>query len=240
MEEQLREYGLSEKEAKVYVACLKLGSSTANRISKAASLRRSTTYDLLDSLKEKGLISSFLREKKHYYQSVDPSDFVVYAQEKVDRLKRILPELQRIKATAVQKPCVELFEGFEGVIALLDVLYKEKEILVYGSAEKAYYALKHLPEVLARRRAELGIRLRAVLERSPYATFRIRDPQIKKVTTMRFLEAMRNVPSFTFVSGDQVGILCFEQDLIGILITNKEMSQSQRIVFETLWRQARP
>ncbi|MBS3158284.1 hypothetical protein J4206_03275, partial [Candidatus Woesearchaeota archaeon] len=53
VEEQLREYGLSDKEAKVYLACLKAGVCTANKISILTDLRRSTTYDVLESLKSK-------------------------------------------------------------------------------------------------------------------------------------------------------------------------------------------
>jgi len=104
MEEQLQEYGLSEKEADVYLACLKMGPSTANRISSATDLRRSTTYDILESLKAKGLISSFIREKKYYFQAADPSELLAFMHAKEEKLKQILPQLERIKATVTGRP----------------------------------------------------------------------------------------------------------------------------------------
>ena len=240
MEEQLQEYGLSEKEADVYLACLKMGPSTANRISSATDLRRSTTYDILESLKAKGLISSFIREKKYYFQAADPSELLAFMHAKEEKLKQILPQLERIKATVTEKPRVELFEGIKGVQTLLEELYKEKEILVYGSAQKVHEALKHIPEVLAVRRAELGIKLRAVFEKSEHAEFRIKDPKIRKVTEMRFLEVMRDIPTVTLIAGNQVGILTLEKEIIGIHITNKEISQTQKFLFKNLWKQAKP
>src|SRR3989338_1946616 len=205
METELMEYGLSEKEAQIYIACLKTGPSTANRISSATDLRRATTYDILESLKAKGLMGSFIRDKKNYFQATEPITLLKRMQEKEQRIKGIIPLLERMKGIATEKPHVELFEGVRGVTMLFEELYKEKALVLYGSAEKAHLALKHVPESLAVRRAELGITLRAVMEKSPYATFRIKDPHIRKVTQMRFLNTMKYFPTVTFIAGNKVG-----------------------------------
>ncbi len=240
MEEQLQEYGLSEKETKVYLACLKRGPSTANRISAATDLRRSTTYDILESLKAKGLVSSFVKDKKYYFQAADPAELLSFMHAREEKLRKILPDLEKIKATVTEKPGVELFEGVKGVLTLLDELYKEKELLLYGSAKKAYEALRHIPEAYATRRAELNIKLRVVFEKSEYAEFRLKKPKVKKVTEMRFLEYMKNFPTVTFIAGNQVGILTLEKEILGVHIINKEISQTQRLIFENLWKQAKP
>jgi len=239
MEAELQDYGLSDKEVKVYLTCLKLGASTANRISSATGLRRSTTYDILESLKSKGLISSFIKEKKFYFQAAEPSELLSILRSKEDKIKTIIPQLERIKETTAEKPKVELFEGIRGVIILLEKLYKEKELLLYGSAHKASEAFKHIPESLARRRVELGITLRCVFERSKYATFRIKDPKIRKFTQMRFLKIMGRFPSVTFVAGNQVGILTLEKEIVGVSIVSKEISKTQRLIFENFWNQAK-
>ena len=86
MEDELRDYGLSEKETKVYIACLKAGACTANRISELADLRRGTTYDILESLKGKGIISSFKSGKKYQFQATEPKELLVLLKEKKHRL----------------------------------------------------------------------------------------------------------------------------------------------------------
>jgi sugar-specific transcriptional regulator TrmB len=238
MEAELREYGLSDKEAKVYLTCLKLGASTANRISSSTELRRSTTYDILESLKSKGLIGSFVKDKKLYFQASEPLELISLLRSKEEKIRAIIPQLEKIKATVAEKPKVELFEGIQGVTVLLEKLYAEKELLLYGSAHKASETLKHIPESLARRRVELGIELRAVFEHSKYATFRIEDPKIKKFTQMRFLDIMQAFPSVTFIAGDQVGILTVEKEIVGIRIVDKEISKTQKLIFENFWKQA--
>ena len=42
--EKLEEFGLSEKEAKVYMASLEIGEATADQIAKHSGVNRSTTY----------------------------------------------------------------------------------------------------------------------------------------------------------------------------------------------------
>lgn len=240
MLDQLREYGLSEKEARVYISCLKLGSSTANKISSMTGLRRSTTYDVLEALKQKGLIASFSRDKKHYFQAVEPTEFLTFAEAKVEKLKKILPELERIKGFAVEKPHVELFEGFKGVTSLLESLYREKEVLLYGSLSRAHSLLKHLPYIMAKKRAQRGIPCRTICEHTKYATFRLQDPEIRKYTHIRYLASMKNMTTSNFVAGNQVGIIVLEHEPVGIHIINKEIAKTQRYVFEALWKVAEP
>ena len=45
---QLEKIGLKEKEAKVYIALLKKGSSLANTLAKETDILRSSIYDYLD------------------------------------------------------------------------------------------------------------------------------------------------------------------------------------------------
>ncbi|MDP1695260.1 MAG: helix-turn-helix domain-containing protein [Candidatus Woesearchaeota archaeon] len=238
MEEELRDYGLSEKEIKVYVACLKAGACTANRISELADLRRGTTYDILESLKEKGLISSFKSGKKSHFQATEPKELLVLLKEKERRLAEIIPSLEKIKSSVIKKPEIVLFEGFKGVLTMLEELYKEKEILLYGSAEKVAQVLRHIPKAFALKRAREKIFMRIIFEHSEDAEFRMKDPRIEKVTKMRFVEEMKKFPTVTLIAGEKVGIIPLERELIAILIKNKETSETQRLIFENYWRQA--
>lgn len=239
MEEVLKDYGLSEKEIKVYLGCLKAGACTANRISELADLRRGTTYDILESLKEKGLISSFKSGKKQHFQATEPRELLALLKEKEKRLQEIIPSLEKIKSSVIKKPEIVLFEGFKGILTMLEDIYKEKEILLYGSAEKVAQVLRHIPKAFALKRAREKIYMRILFEHSEDAEFRLKDPKVSKVTKMRFLEEMRKFPSVTLVAGEKVGIIPLERELLAILIKNKETSETQRLIFENFWRQAK-
>ena len=74
--------------------------------------------------------------------------------------------------------------------------------------------------------------------KSKYALFRIEDPKIRKVTEMKFLKSMEKCPTVTFIAGCKVGILSFDGEISGVYIQDKEISDTQRIVFENLWNRA--
>jgi len=82
MIKELIEYGLSDNEANIYVNCLKLGQATANRISELSSFPRSTTYDILDKLKNIGLISTCIIDNKTHFIANDPSALMTSLNEK--------------------------------------------------------------------------------------------------------------------------------------------------------------
>ena len=61
LEQDLKNLGLSEKEAIIYLASLELGPSTIQEISKKAQIKRSSTYDMIRFLMERGLMSEFTK-----------------------------------------------------------------------------------------------------------------------------------------------------------------------------------
>lgn len=55
----LKALGLTEYEARCFVALLRLGQATAKEVSQDADLPRSRVYDLADSLEERGLVVTY-------------------------------------------------------------------------------------------------------------------------------------------------------------------------------------
>ena len=82
MYEELKELGLSENEIIIYTELLKTGTTTANRISKLTGVKRSTTYDNLNLLLNKGLVSSIVQDEVNYYEDIDPKKIIRIMDEK--------------------------------------------------------------------------------------------------------------------------------------------------------------
>lgn len=124
---QLIKLGLSEKEAKVYLAALELGGRTAQDIARKAGVNRATTYVILQGLMKKGLASTFTQGKKTYFAAESPEqlDHLLRKQEEQifehrRDLERIIPELKAVANSAAHKPKVRFFEGHEGLRAMLE------------------------------------------------------------------------------------------------------------------------
>ncbi|MDQ1284509.1 MAG: TrmB protein [Patescibacteria group bacterium] len=121
LEKEISKLGLSEKEAKVYLASLELGPSPVQAISLKAKVNRATTYVVIDSLMEMGLMSTYDEGKKTYFAAEQPERFLDYlksreaeAREKTRILEEKMPELKSLFAFK-DKPIVKYYEGIEGL-----------------------------------------------------------------------------------------------------------------------------
>src|SRR3989344_6316022 len=116
--ENLQKAGLTEGEAKVYTALLKLGSSTSGPIIKESKVANSIIYRLLDSLIEKGLVSYIIKEKTKYFKAANPQKIMEFIEQKKGKLdeskqliEKMLPQLLAM-GKPLDETSVQIFEGF--------------------------------------------------------------------------------------------------------------------------------
>ncbi|MBI3888691.1 helix-turn-helix domain-containing protein [Candidatus Nomurabacteria bacterium] len=74
----LKNFGFSEKEISVYLALIELGSSSVRTIAGKAKVNRGTTYDILKSLINMGIVSYYKKESKQYFIAEWPSPQISY------------------------------------------------------------------------------------------------------------------------------------------------------------------
>ncbi|MEK7642799.1 MAG: helix-turn-helix domain-containing protein [Patescibacteria group bacterium] len=91
--EYLTELGLSQKEARVYVALLEIDRGTAYAIAKQSGLKRSTVYLLLEELREKNLVLKIPHAKNQVFIAKDPEEFFSNFEDKLYKAKRTIPSL---------------------------------------------------------------------------------------------------------------------------------------------------
>lgn len=113
--ESLKNLGLNEKEAKVYLALLQLGKSSAYSIASRSGLKKPTTYVILGQLVEKGFVYNVPRAKKQQFVAEDPEKCLAIAKEKLELTQKELPELLALKNKKEQKVNVAYFEGVDGI-----------------------------------------------------------------------------------------------------------------------------
>ena len=117
--ESLQKIGLSDKEAKVYIALLKIGDATVKDISSEANLKRPTTYLILEELRQKGLILKIPHAKKAVYQAKNTDELYGYASENMSAFKRALPKIESLQTE--HNPVKTFY--FEGIQGLKDALF---------------------------------------------------------------------------------------------------------------------
>ena len=111
----LERIGFSPNEIKVYLVLNDYGSNKAGRIAKHAKIDRSSCYNSLKSLVEKGLVSYVMIGKVKWFQATGPRRLLDYLKEQEEEVKEILPQLrERHKAGKIEGQ-VRLFKGYKGI-----------------------------------------------------------------------------------------------------------------------------
>lgn len=141
---KLQQFGFSDKEAKVYLALLEIGSAVASDIAKKSDIKRSTVYIILDTLAQRGLVSVTERQGVTLYNSTPPERLIQHLKSMANRYsgfadtaKELLPELKSFGSPSIDTastPKVKLFEGNEGVKTVYeDILTSLEGIRVHAN-----------------------------------------------------------------------------------------------------------
>lgn len=246
MIEKLQEFGLSEKEAQVYVASLELGPATADQIAKQANVKRPTTYVQIESLQNMGLMSSYEEGKKTYFAPESPENIErLLEREKKDlelkhsELLKQLPELQSLFAGAGERPVVRFYQGKEGIKTMrfnaLNNLNKGKTLNVMYSYDLLFSLFKE-GELgsFSEQRESKGIKLRVIYTRKEG---KLPLSSLGKNTMRRFVDPKTfTLKADMFVYGNTVALMALEGSVFGIEIQSKAISESHLSMFELIWQ----
>jgi len=239
--EELRRYGLSEKEAKVYLSLLKLGEATVNRVAEDCDVIRTTTYDLLKILKEKGFVSSTIKNKIYYFSPANPNKLIQVLNEKKKIIEEILPELQNLKKVVLEIPKAEVFEGEEGLKTVFQTLLNKKQTLYAFSNNKSMVELlPYFAPNFIKQRTKAKIPIKIISEPSETTATLLTNKDKEELRETKVLEEMRQINLNEYIGEDSVAILSSRAEKpVGIIIHHKDFAQEQRILFEKIWKLAK-
>lgn len=236
MLQELINYGLSDKEANVYLICLKTGQATANRIAELTNLARSTTYDILDRLKALGLVTTCIIDNKTQFIANNPDVLITSLSERKQAIENVLPSLKEIFKKVEDKPRAEVFQGKIAIIKIFDeILDNAKELKVIGSQGNALEKIGYHPEKFRLKRLEKNIKIKQILEISKESKLIKND----KFTEVRFLKSLNESKEGIFIFDDYVYHIVFQYEISAIKIKSKDHAKSMEIVFDELWKIAK-
>jgi sugar-specific transcriptional regulator TrmB len=240
----LKDLGLNENEVKVYLELLKLGSSKVNEISKRLNLPRTTVYTVLNSLIQKGFASYAIKSGIKCFEAAQPKKILSLINEKKESLTQILPNLESIKASILDKPSIEIYEGREGLKTLMDDIIESKpdELLTITSV-KIFKILEFYFPHWVKRRAKAGIKTRIVGPRTKESESylkKYKKTQKKELREIRSLAENIKIDNRIEIYGNKMIITNLEKDnLVSLLIKDKKISNSFKAIFNLLWNQAK-
>jgi predicted DNA-binding transcriptional regulator len=133
--DSLQKIGLSDKEAKIYLALLKFGEASVSDIAEEGGIKRPTAYLILDELRKKGLVIKIPYAKKIMFKAKTPDDLYEQSISNINQFEKVLP---RLRAMAPSKQAIKTlyFEGLEGISDALS--YRIEDLR--GTIDEGFWA----------------------------------------------------------------------------------------------------
>lgn len=229
----LQSIGIDAKTESVYRALLRLADATAFRIARESGLKRTSIYHVLDNLLAMGLASSYVSRGVTRYAAEHPQKIRSFFEEKMILAGRLVPELQKEINKNKGAVSVRLLEGAEGIKSISDemLVSKEKTILSFGSSKK-YLEFVGGKFGYGERRRKAGIFTRAIRFHGDEAGTN------SKFQEVRIAPDNFEFPALITIYGKRVGIVLFEGNGFGLVITSESFATIMRSFFEILWAES--
>jgi len=225
---------LSEGDAKVYLALLKLHTAQAGEISQKSGIHRRTIYLIINNLIKDGLVRSVKREGKTYYEASPPQNLLALVQKKKHDLNALLPQLTSQYEETKDTQIINFFKGKEGIKTVLDdIILKGKDVLVIG-AITVPGEFVNIFRRYRKRRLGKNIRSKLLFTEDQRGDFKEID-----LDQVRYLpEEYKNIAT-TAIYANKIAIILFTKEPVAISIKVPEIIESYRTYFNLLWEMAK-
>jgi sugar-specific transcriptional regulator TrmB len=232
---KLKDIGLNEKEAALYVAGLELGESGIQDLAREAGIKRPTAYRIMEDLQVKGLFSKVAKGQKDYYEAEDPETIFGLYKIRQDAFARLLPDLRKLHSKERNAPKVRFYRGTEGLKSMyMESLNAKETIVGYGSIDEIWGLSKEFINDYMKERIKRKIRVRGIVP----STAESQD--FAKLNELQMRELIL-VPKDRFPLGneiniydDKVAIFSFKEQ-VGVIIESRDIANTQKVVFEIAW-----
>ncbi|MBS3072378.1 hypothetical protein J4477_00915, partial [Candidatus Pacearchaeota archaeon] len=209
------------------------GSLKAGRIAKLAKIDRSSAYNALKLLLEKGFVSYVMVGEVKYFQAVGPKRFFEYIHEQEEDLKEVLPELQQRHKSKKIEGQVRLFRGLKGVKSIfLDIARTGKDNYVFGSEGQFSEKMGDFSYLFDKLKKENKIHTKMVIRKG-------RKEVDSKTSEYRYLDSASESPAVTNIYGDKIAIIIWTDEPEGIIIENAAAAKAYKSYFDLMWKNAK-
>ena len=242
--QDLERLGLSRTESVLYLALLKLGASDVQTLVKETGYYKANTYQALERLIEKGIISKVVEGNCRIYQIQNPQSLIEYVEKKKHEIQiqeEVAVELsKRVKLSKKHILTPEtaiVMRGFAGVKQIYKEIIDDKlDYVAFGSPVESEAIGKHYWQNIHAKQHELGVKARMVFHKSLIHWKKlIKIPEIK----LRFLSEEFEPLTETTIYGSKVAFVVWDEKPIVTMIDNQHVADSYRQVFEILWKSAK-
>lgn len=243
-------FNLREIEADIYQQLFYGGQMSATQIAKQSGISRTSVYDLLDNLIERGLILETLKGGMKMFGVLPPEKIQLLIEEKEKSIILAKTALKDLQSEYKQnnknsRPRLQLFEGKNELQQMMKDLLLYRDITVY-----AFWPIKKIINVLGKeflkefheKRIERNIELKVIwpakdLTEIKKLPFLAGGNELKREA--RSAPADINFSLGYAVYGNTARFISSSNENYGFLVESPELAEVMKNQFELIWKRSK-
>lgn len=244
LKEALELLNVSPNAVKCYTESYRLGPASVGNIAKACGMDRSSAYLALGQLKELGLLAEDVSGTRKRVWAKHPKAVLARLRTNMRRLRKQadaveekMDELLAPYAAADSRPVLQSFAGKDGLKRISDDILEnaDGEILLLSNFEResqVFSAADHNDFIDERIRRGIPIRVIATDSESAYNELATDHKQLRQTRIV----AKNAFNAETYIYGNTIAMLDRDREIIGFIMRSAAFADSQRFMFEQLWK----
>jgi sugar-specific transcriptional regulator TrmB len=240
--QKLQDIGLSEAESRLYLVGLELGPTTILKLSKISEIKRTSIYNMIDSLVLKGVFEIQIYGWKKLYVASSPQSLQKVIYKNYQNLLSIIPSLENISTKAQEDMYLKTYTGEKSIgnlyLAILSKLEENTEYLIIGNMKLWVDAMgEFAPSFFAERQKickAKNVKIKALFIDDQYS-------QIQKSTDKLFGMEVKYLPAGSNINTNYVitsNTAVFHQTINineAFETNNPYIIETQKELFALLW-----
>lgn len=239
-EEILRQNGLPEKEAKVYLAVLEIGEATMSTISRRAKLERPTVYDIVHELQTKGMVFINTNKGIKYVAAISPRILIDRFKDSYGKAEAILPDLLNMAYKSPLKPRIKFYEGLNGLKEILkEFSYSKEETYLFTDYQLMPKELYDyiLEEIIPERKKRKNFARLLVPDNEQNRKVKAEDQKRYTEHKLVTFPLQQINPLELLLFENKIGFLSYTKDeMFGLLIDSPAIYQTLKNIFLLIWK----
>lgn len=239
IKQALKEYGLGDGEAALYLACLKLGEAGMSELARESQLKRTSAYVIFQALQKKGLMGNFKMRGRQKFVATAPEILLEKAIKQLDDLKNILPELNSFTKKPDGKPQITYYEGKEGyLVASEDSLRQPNQTIHHiGSISEIHKVIGEDWDVnyYIPTRLKKHIHFKALYFKSQMPKSFLASNHAELLREVKYLPEQSLYQTSKLIYGNKMAIFSSHKELMTVIIESTAIVESEKKNFEIIW-----
>ena len=238
----LEEQGLTKNEAIIYLTLIKMKETTTGPLIKETNLASSRVYASLERLIKRGLVTFYRKNNIKYFKAENLNNLLKLLEEKRRKVQTLILQAKQLKFQDREEYST-IYEGYNGFKnafeKMIDLCNSKDEILTFGfSNHHNINSLRLFLKQVDKKRINKKVHMRIIFDLGMKKIIG-KDREKEIYTKVKYMYSNYFSPAAMNIFKDYVMIETWGEKPVVLFIKNKEIAESFRQYFNSLWKVAK-